>query len=260
MSRSGFELFTPPGTHKDCFTNYHDGAYFSLRLPDAFLHGDAWALSSFLFGARPDLASHEVLYVGQAFGRDGSRGVAERLRRHETLQRIYEDHTGSDSDIFVAPIRIKLLDFHSDDHIDDNEDGPELFKFLGVFIGMDHKVLKPSVDLAEHALIASFLPPYNRMLRTWDPLNPTEAMRRMREARFRLLHYYLDGWGGLVRFYSGSRPSAARSHFFSRSIVPSAYENDRFEFVASRRVATGERAGTSRSDRRKVSADTQGVR
>lgn len=30
----------------------------------------------------------EVLYIGQAYGRNGERNALDRLRRHETLQRI----------------------------------------------------------------------------------------------------------------------------------------------------------------------------
>ncbi|AYC18723.1 hypothetical protein DZA65_01832 [Dickeya dianthicola] len=39
-------------------------------------------------GCYPDLSSYEVLYIGQAVGKNGSRNAIERLRSHSTLQKI----------------------------------------------------------------------------------------------------------------------------------------------------------------------------
>jgi hypothetical protein len=38
--------------------------------------------------AEYDAVGFEVLYIGQAFGNDGSRNALDRLKKHETLQKI----------------------------------------------------------------------------------------------------------------------------------------------------------------------------
>jgi hypothetical protein len=115
---------------------FEDGAYFAINneSDSSVLHGDSWALASFLSGAPEAIADKEVLYIGQAYGKDGEQNSWLRTRRHETLQHIYEEHGGSEWDIFVTPLRIEHSWFGSDDHLDDiEEDGPDLLKMIGVF-------------------------------------------------------------------------------------------------------------------------------
>lgn len=45
-------------------------------------------LYSSKLGCYSDLSSYEVLYIGQAVGRNGNRNAVERLRSHSTLQKI----------------------------------------------------------------------------------------------------------------------------------------------------------------------------
>jgi hypothetical protein len=198
------------------FRTYEDGAYFSFTLNDELMHGDAWALASLLSFADADVARQEVLYVGQAFGREGSNNAWERTRKHEKLQRIYEDHVNDDCEIFVAPLSLERRGFLNDDHIDDTEHGPDLDDYYSIFVDTNGGILKPSVDLIEHAMISYFAPSYNDVLTVWRAEKPTEAMQKMRSAGFRLLHLHLSGWWGLARFYSAEQPEAPRSHFISR--------------------------------------------
>ena len=198
------------------FRTYEDGAYFSFTLNDELMHGDAWALASLLSLADANVARQEVLYVGQAFGREGSNNAWERTRKHEKLQRIYEDHVNDDCEIFVAPLSLERCGFLNDDHIDDTEYGPDLDDYYDTFVDTKGGILKPAVDLIEHAMISYFAPSYNDMLTVWRTEKPTEAMQKMRSTGFRLLHLHLSGWWGLARFYSAEQPEAPRSHFISR--------------------------------------------
>jgi hypothetical protein len=207
------------------FRTYEDGAYFSFNVGDDLMHGDAWALASLLSHADVDIAMQEVLYVGQAFGREGSSNAWERTRKHEKLQRIYEDHVNDECEIFVSPLSLGRGGFINDDHIDDEEYGPSIDGYYGVFVDREDHILKPAVDLIEHAMISYFASPYNDMLTEWRVEKPTEAMQKMRSAGFRLLHVYLSGWWGLARFFSAQEPDGHRSHFISHDFPPSPRES-----------------------------------
>jgi hypothetical protein len=202
------------------FQIYADGAYFSVGVGSKLMHGDAWALSSLLSTANVDIARQEVLYIGQAFGRDGTSNAWQRTQNHQKLQRIYEDHVNVDCEIFVAPLSLEGRNLTNDDHIDDNEDGPDLSAYYGTFTDWNGRILKPSVDLIEHSLISYFAPSYNEKLKEWRASNPTDAMQKMRSAGFRLLHVHLSGWWGLARFYSSQEPNPLRSHFISQDLPP----------------------------------------
>lgn len=199
------------------FEVHANDAYFSASVGDHLIHGDAWALASLLSLASPDISRQEVLYIGQAFGK-GENNAWHRTQNHEKLQRIYEDHAGDDWDVFVAPLVLEKRSVSTDDHINDAEDGPDLAAYYENFAAYGGGILKPSVDLIEHSLISYFRPHYNERLREWRPSDPTNAMRKMRSGRFRLLHIHLNGWMGLARFYSNAEPEQIRSHFISHDI------------------------------------------
>jgi hypothetical protein len=203
------------------FRTYSNGAYFSFRCNGMLVHGDAWALASLASNASPDLAAQEVLYVGQAYGTDGSSNSWKRTRRHSTLQRIYEDHAGEDWDIFISPIAIVKVNRSTEDHIGDDEEAT--IHVLGMdkedpfFNARQKEILPTSINLVEHALIHYFDAPYNELLKEWRPGRPTGAMSRMKAMGFRLLLIHLDGWQGLARYFS-SNAERARSHFFLLAI------------------------------------------
>lgn len=203
------------GLEVEDFRTYSNGSYFSFRCNSVLVHGDAWALASLASNARPDLAAQEVLYVGQAYGPDGSGNPWKRTRKHSTLQRIYEDHAGEDWGIFISPIAIAKINRSTEDHIDDDEEAT--IHVLGIgkgdpfFSSQRKEVLPTSVDLVEHALIHCFAAPYNQLLREWRPERPTMPMSRMKSAGFRLLMVHLDGWQGLAQYFS-REIKEARSH------------------------------------------------
>lgn len=203
------------------FRTYLNGAYFSVEVDGRLAHGDAWSLASLLSDADVELAAQEVLYVGQAFGTNGTTNAWARLRSHEKLQQIYEDHADIDCDIFVAPLSLERQSLISDDHIDDNDAGPSLEKYYQYFARIqDGGIRKASVDLIEHSLIAYFAPHYNEKLIEWRQETPTKSMRLMRDSGFRLIHVHLSGWGGLARFYSTVASNRFRSHLISHDLPP----------------------------------------
>lgn len=93
---------------------------------------------------------------------------------------------------FVTPLHIDHSMFITDDHLDDMDDGFDFSKFQDVFSEplsdySSSRILKPGVDLVEHGLIAAFQPPYNKKLKKWDQDSSTLSIRKMQEARLRLL-------------------------------------------------------------------------
>ncbi|GAA4192667.1 ATP-binding protein [Microbispora amethystogenes] len=202
------------------FQDYADGSYFSFRAGERLIHGDSWALASLMAEAQGDISKHEVLYAGQAFGVNASSNAYERTLAHKKLQRIYEDHVDSGYEIFVVPLSWSHASFFSDDHIDDVEDGPDMQGYYDNFLTLDGQILQASVDLIEHSIISHFAPHYNQKLKEWRTSRPTDAMRKMRSAGFRLLHVHLSGWHGLARFFSPLVPAAHRSHLISQDLPP----------------------------------------
>ncbi|GAB2962013.1 hypothetical protein LWP59_34640 [Amycolatopsis acidiphila] len=198
------------------FTIHPDGSYFSLNAGEQLLHGDAWALGSLLSDAQAELARQEVLYVGMAF----DQTTLARTARHQKLQQIYAEHVGSDWDIFLAPLALHKRSWSPDDHIEDDDEGPDLNAYYKIFAIEGGDILKPAVDLIEHSLVSYFAPDYNNKLLEWRVTEPTAAMRQMRDAGFRLLNVHLDGWAGLARFYSRQEPNFHRSHFISQDLPP----------------------------------------
>jgi hypothetical protein len=145
-----------------------EGAYFSMGIDETVFHGDAWAFASLLTNAASELACQEVLYIGHAFGTDGSRNAWIRTSNHEKLQRIYEDHVGTDYDIFVVPLSLESRQWSSSDHIDDADDGPDLAAYYEFFADPESgRIRKGAVDLVEHSLISYFSPFYCEKLTEW---------------------------------------------------------------------------------------------
>ncbi|MFI7153006.1 hypothetical protein ACIBO2_49500 [Nonomuraea sp. NPDC050022] len=138
---------------------------------------------------------------------------------HKKLQRIYEDHIDSGYEVFVAPLVCDKSILINDDHIDDAEDGPDLNLYWRDLVAADGSILRASVDLIEHSIISYFAPHYNEKLVEWRAARPTDAMSKMRAARFRLIHIHLSGWQGLARFFSPSVPPS-KSHLMSHDLPP----------------------------------------
>jgi hypothetical protein len=218
------------------FRTYSNGAYFSVEVDGRLAHGDAWSLASLLSDADTELAAQEVLYVGEAFGKDGSTNVWRRVRAHEKLQQIYEDHADIDCDIFVVPLSLERRAWVSDDHIDDDDPGPSMEQYYRHFATEQGGVRKASVDLIEHSLISYFTPHYNELLIEWRQETPTKSIRLMRDAGFRLIQVHLSGWWGLARFYSAAVPSRFRSHLISHDLPP-APRRPLFHGIAAERLS-----------------------
>ena len=122
------------------------------------------------FQMQHGLLVFEVVYVGQAYGKEGSRNAIDRLRKHETLQKIA---------LMGAPegyrLQVLLLEIHPANQMftafnpfaKDNSDGEDRIK-----LGLD-KLFATSeaerVTLYEASLISYFQPKFNKEFKNSFP-------------------------------------------------------------------------------------------
>ena len=115
------------------------------------------------------ILDYEVLYIGQAYGKNGKRTALQRLSSHETVQKIYTHSLtqNPDSDIWILLTNFSqqsmlfavgedLINFSKEDSRIDNKKGQYFFKNNGISI-----TEKQKINFTEAALIRYFQPKYN---------------------------------------------------------------------------------------------------
>lgn len=110
------------------------------------------------------LLDYEVLYIGQAFGKNGKRTAFDRLLCHEHLQRIILDNNNSSPDqdilIMVADFNVNKISILPPSNIStlSHRDEEEYKKFnrLDSYISKNQQI-----NITEAALINIFKPQYN---------------------------------------------------------------------------------------------------
>ncbi len=185
------------------------GRYYAVSTPQGqtITHGNAWSIAGLATNRMPEVVDQEVLYIGKAYGRLGDDGTPTRntylrTRAHEQIQRIANDHLGSEFDIFLTPLWVESGMWTSDDLIDDTEPGPDLFKVIEF---TKPESMADRVALAEQALIAYFQPRYNQNLLEWGRTY-TPAAKAMRATGLRVLNVTVTNWNGITRLFSPSVP------------------------------------------------------
>lgn len=107
----------------------------------------------------------KVSYIGQAFGKDGSRVAADRINQHETLQKILVDISVKDHNqevwILLWKFQPYLLSlggagFHEDAELGETETEDHLTKLFTSRMKFDQEI-----TFTEAALIRYFQPQYN---------------------------------------------------------------------------------------------------
>lgn len=113
--------------------------------------------------AEEDAICFEVLYIGQAYGKDGSRNALDRVLKHETLQRIAIKGVPADRRLTILMLEIepgnRIITFMNP-RAENKEDGS-----ARISAGLD-KLFGTSdaerVTLYEASLIRYFQPPFNK--------------------------------------------------------------------------------------------------
>ena len=198
--------------------------YFQIvgkRSGYCYLHGDTWAFALLASGWTQELAEQEVLYVGQAFGKEGERTALDRILSHKTIQRIYADHQSTTFDIFITFLQISegasliqlgsLESFASVEHVNV---APLVASSLRPDVGR----VREQVALAEAALISYFKPEYNQQHKKAFPGKGSPLALTLDKRGYTNLAVSLsDGETG-VRFWSAQRQSS-RYHRFSKFLA-----------------------------------------
>ncbi len=112
---------------------------------------------------------YEVLYIGQAHGKDGKRTALDRLSSHETVQKIYTHSLtqNPDSDIWILLTNFSqqsilmaagadLIKVNKEDEKIEKKKLEHMFDNNGIFISDRQKI-----NFTEAALIKYFQPKYN---------------------------------------------------------------------------------------------------
>lgn len=115
-------------------------------------------------------ADFKVLYIGQAFGDDGSRNALDRLRKHETLQKIALQGIPDGYRLTLLMLAIQpgnsTITVINPRAIDRSQGSERIRKGLDKLFGTDEA---ERTTLYEAALIRYFQPPFNTIFKNSFP-------------------------------------------------------------------------------------------
>lgn len=146
--------------------------YNDLLLYDNEGNGNHYKLAVFIdeshkmLGIHEPLLDYEVLYIGQAYGKDGKRTAIDRLSSHSTLQNIYSEamQRNPDSEIWIMLSSFAQNDIMSFNGRIESEAShkDELDRANALFNSDENISKKQKINFTEAALINTFFPPYNK--------------------------------------------------------------------------------------------------
>lgn len=152
---------------------YEDFALTDQNTGEVLVSGSVYALLAQLdVGA--EWRTQEVLYVGQAFGKQGERQAFDRLRKHDTLQRVYSEQR-PDREVWLTLCAITDVAMISTMHptdsgmVSEEEDKAHAIRVHQKVVQNEHFNGHEGVALAEAGLIRYFQPKYNKIFREKFP-------------------------------------------------------------------------------------------
>ena len=171
-----------------------------------------------------DILDYEILYIGQAYGKNGKRTALDRLASHETVQKIYTHAltNNPDSDIWVMLTRFSqistLFSFGGDlvvhPEISDEEEKKidHFFKNKGLKFSEKQKI-----NFTEAALIRHFEPLYNTEFKYTFPNKTHNSYKECYSLDIRALTIELD-------------TSEMIRHIYTKKSGRKKYHREMFEF------------------------------
>jgi hypothetical protein len=119
----------------------------------------------------------EVLYIGQAYGSDGSRTAVDRLQNHSTLQGIYAEaiRNSPDQEVWMVlcsfePYLLASFDGRSKNYATTlHQDDAHIHQVISTAITEQQEI-----NFTEAALIKYFQPEYNKVYKDSFP-NPAHS-------------------------------------------------------------------------------------
>lgn len=195
---------------------------FSILDPDGNrVQGGVCALIGAFANFWPKEAdSHEVLYVGQAYGAAGERTAWDRLKRHETLQRILGDQL-PDTQVWltmstVFDIQVIQEVSPKPGRVSDDVDNEHVRTVLRRVHGEGFKD-REAVALAEAGLIRGWQPEYNDRLKHNFPARKQTPLDTARDLD---LHGLIVEWQSLdlPALYTRGAQGPARMFFYGYEV------------------------------------------
>lgn len=147
----------------------------------------------------------EVLYVGQAFGADGSRTAADRLGNHETLQAIYAEtmRLSPDQDIWLfltefTEFMMVMIDGKDKNVVvSEDEDSAHIHQVVHSEISEQQ-----AINFGEAALIRFFAPRYNKRFKDTFPNPAHKTYAECYDLDLNMVSVELDTEDAGFRFWS----------------------------------------------------------
>lgn len=165
------------------------------------------------------ILAHEVIYVGQAFGKDGERTAYDRIRSHSTLQRIYAE-SRPDQVIWLHFCEVgdvtlfSEIDPTSSSETDDKRDDrhvSEVYQRVASGAFRDRE----AVALAEAGLIGYFKPAYNEKFKNTYPDPKHVHIETCYDLDFAAVTVELQGYEVRADYYSKAGMEPSPLHFAS---------------------------------------------
>tara|TARA_R110001606_G_scaffold232260_1_gene379766 strand:+ start:124 stop:1107 length:984 start_codon:yes stop_codon:yes gene_type:complete len=161
-----------------------------------------------------DILDYEVLYVGQAYGKKGSREATERLSSHQTLQKIYTHSLTQNPDcdiwiLFAEFTQVSMLMSLSQDlYKKSPENKNHEQKLIENFFENNGLKFteKQKINFTEGALIKYFEPKYNIELKNSFPSEKHKSYSECYNLDIRALSIELDTSEMIRKLFSEKAP------------------------------------------------------
>ncbi|MER7010332.1 hypothetical protein ABT324_02735 [Saccharopolyspora sp. NPDC000359] len=150
-----------------------------------------------------EASDHDIEYVGQAFGRSKERTAWDRLKHHETVQKILAETT-PDKQVWLTLAAITDLKLGIDinpgpSRASDKEDNAHNSLVINTFHQGEFKD-RHAVALAEAGLIRMFQPNYNERLKNKFPSSSLVSLESVRPLDLHGVLVELQGWDVGMRY------------------------------------------------------------
>lgn len=197
---SGWRAEVGPYPHKDVF----------IRDPSGEKQGSIPAfMATILSGLslNPEY-SYEVLYIGQAFGQAGERSALDRLRKHETLQKILARAHGTDPRCelmiftfeYVAPAVMTNI---APVALSEEDEAADTARWVRM---MDKPPsIAEQISIAESALINYSQPEFNKTFKNLYPREDLETLKSCYDLDFNGLTVEINVGDLKARIHSSTR-------------------------------------------------------
>jgi hypothetical protein len=125
-----------------------------------------------------DCLQFDVQYIGQAYGSDGSRNALDRLRKHETLQKIALQGVPEGYRLELILLEVvpatRVVTLFNPEAEDKTQGGERIKAGLDKLFGTDEK---ERVSLFEAAFIRYFRPPFNEKFKDSFPSTNMKVLK-----------------------------------------------------------------------------------